>query len=53
MNIGNVGYSQHTYAKPTSVNPVNQEAKANQAKEAEGAKQSYEQVAKEVLKVRL
>ncbi|MDD1782026.1 hypothetical protein LRP49_12680 [Enterovibrio sp. ZSDZ35] len=46
MNIGNVGYSQHTYAKPAS---VNQEAKANQAKEvAEGAKQSYEQVAKDV-----
>lgn len=45
MNIGNVGYSQHVYAKPMQ---PNQAAKANQAQGAEDAKQSYAQVAKEV-----
>lgn len=45
MNIGNVGYSQHAYAKPMQ---PNQAAKGNEAQAAEGAKQSYEQVAKEV-----
>lgn len=45
MNIGNVGYSQHTYAKPM---PNNSAVKADQAQASEGTKQSYEQVAKQV-----
>lgn len=45
MNIGNVGYSQNPYAKPTSVNNA---AKAEQVQGNENAKQSYAQVAKEV-----
>ncbi|AMG30517.1 hypothetical protein AL542_09065 [Grimontia hollisae] len=45
MNIGNVGYSQHAYAKPMQ---PNQTAKANEAQAAEATKQSYAQAAKEV-----
>ncbi|WP_407331687.1 hypothetical protein [Enterovibrio sp. 27052020O] len=49
MNIGNVGHSQYTYAKPS---PVNQEAKAAQAQQNGDAKQSYAQVANGVSDVK-
>lgn len=45
MNIGNIGYSQHGYTRPT---PMSQEAKANQAKAAEEVKQPYQKIVNEV-----
>ncbi len=49
MNVGNVGYSQQMYARPT---PVNQEVKVGEQNHVEGAKQSYAQVANQVSDVK-
>lgn len=47
MNVGSVGYSQHGYTRPTS---IDQEGKANQMKASEDAKQPYQPIAKDALK---